>query len=419
MTRQTPLVRRPADWDDARLRSIAAEHGTPTYLIDCDRVQANYRRLADAFREAFPDPEVSYAAKANSSPVVLRAVLDADGTLECAGRGELRRTLAAGADPNRVRYTAVNPPAADLDAVCRVAADAPSFTVVVGAWDTVERLRERGFTGRVGVRVNPGIGTGHHEAVATGADAQFGVPADRAPAFADRLRETPCSLVGVHAHVGSGVLGDELADHCRAIERIVSIADRIGTDDLSFVDIGGGFGVPHRPDEEPLVPDRVASRVRAAVGSLDARLVVEPGRYVVADAGVLLTRVNTVKPTPEGRVVGCDASLATLVRPAMFDAFHPIRNCTAPDREPVACTVGGPCCTSADTFCTDRPTARPERGDVLAVGMAGAYGYELTSRFHSQPRPTELARQNGTVRVARAGETVEDVVATDAPPAGD
>ncbi len=402
-------VRRLADWDDEQLQSVAAEYGTPTYLIDTDRVRANYRRLAEAFERAFPEPAVAYAVKANSSPAVLDAVLDAGGHLECASRGELQRVLAAGADPNTVRYTAVNPPGADLDAISRVAADAPGLTVIAGARDTVERLRSRGFTGRVGLRVNPGIGTGHHEAVATGKDAQFGVPADRAPAVADWIRDGPCSLVGVHAHVGSGVLPEELDDHCRAVSRVADIARDIGTSDLSFLDVGGGFGVPYHPDDEPLAPARVARRFRAATGEIDARLVVEPGRYVVADAGVLLGRVNTVKPTPSTRVVGCDASLTQLVRPAMFDAYHPIRNVSAPDRDRTDCTVGGPCCTSADTFCTARPLARPDRGDLLAVGMAGAYGHELASRFHARPRPTEVALVGGDSRVARAGESVAEL----------
>jgi diaminopimelate decarboxylase len=179
--------------------------------------------------------------------------------------------------------------------------------------------------------------------------------------------------------------------------------------DLTLLDVGGGFGVPYREDEPPLELEVVGERVRAAAGDLGAQLALEPGRYVVADAELILTRVNTIKEAPSSTVVGVDASLATLLRPAMFEAYHPIRNVTAPGRESEPVSVGGPCCTSADVFCTDRPIARPEREDLLAIGNAGAYGYELASQFHSQPRPAEVAVDGGETSVVRRRETLDDV----------
>ena len=403
MTADSPPIRRLADWNHDRLEQLAEEHGTPLYVIDLERVRENYRRFA----AAFPDAHVMYAAKAHTGRAVLETLLDVGADIECAAGGELQRAIAAGADPNTLRYTAVNPPAADLDYAVSLAADHPEFTITAGAMDTFDRLEQRGYDGRVAIRVNPGIGTGHHEKVATGKDAKFGIPADRVASVADDVRER-FSLVGIHAHVGSGVLHDDLDDHCRAIARIVDLARQAGTDSLEFVDIGGGFGVPYREDEDPLDMNHVASRVRDAVGDLDAQLALEPGRYIVADSELILTRVNTRKEA-SSTVIGVDASLATLVRPAMFDAYHPIRNITASDRDPEPVSVGGPCCTSADVFCTDRPVASPVRGDLLAIGNAGAYGYELASQFHSQPRPAEVAIDGEDSRVVRRRETIEDV----------
>ncbi len=400
----SPPVRRLADWDHDRLRSLAAEHGTPLYVTDLDRVRANYRRFA----AAFPNAHVMYAAKAHTGRAVLSALLDAGADIECAAWGELQRAVEAGADPNTLQYTAVNPPGADLDRAVELAAEYPSLTITGGARDTFDRLAARGYDGRVAIRVNPGIGTGHHEKVATGKDAKFGIPGDEAPEVATAVRER-FDLVGVHAHVGSGVLATDLSDHCRAVARIADIARAIGTDDLEFVDVGGGYGVPYHEDESPLEMATVGERVRAAVGDLDATLKLEPGRYVVADAGLILTEVNTVKEAPSSTVVGVDASLATLVRPAMFDAYHPIQNVTAPDRASRPVSVGGPCCTSADVFCTDRPVAEPARGDVLAIGNAGAYGYELASQFHSQPRPAEVVTEGPESRIARRRESLADV----------
>jgi len=399
---QSPPVRRLSDWDHDRLVRLAGEYGTPLYVVDLDRVRENYRRFASAFADA----HVMYAAKAHTGRAVLGALLDANADIECAAAGELKRAIQAGADPNTLQYTAVNPPEADLDYAVGLAADNPGLTITGGARDTFDRLEARGYDGRVAIRINPGIGTGHHEKVATGTDAKFGIPYEQVPEVATDVRER-FDLVGIHSHAGSGVLHDDLDDHCRAIAKVAEMARTVG--DLEFVDVGGGFGVPYRETEEPLDVAVVARRVREAVGDLDARLALEPGRYVVADAELILTEVNTRKEAPATTVIGVDASLATLIRPAMFGSYHPIRNVSAPGRDPEPVSVGGPCCTSADVFCTDRPVARPERGDLLAIGNAGAYGYELANQFHSQPRPAEVAIEGDEERIVRRRETLEDV----------
>jgi len=404
MSHTSPPVRRVTDWDGEQLSSLAAEHDTPLYVVDLDRVAENYERFA----AAFPDAHVMYAAKAHTGRAVLKTLLDTGADIECAAAGELQRAIEAGADPDTLQYTAVNPPDADLDYATDLAAEHPGLTITGGARDTFDRLAARGYDGRVAIRINPGIGTGHHEKVATGKDAKFGIPYDDVVDLADDLRDR-FDLVGIHAHMGSGVLHEDLDDHCRAIAKVADLARDVGDDDLEFVDFGGGFGVPYHEDEEPLEMPTVGKRVREAVGDLAAQVKLEPGRYVVADAEVILTEVNTVKETPETTVVGVDASLATLIRPAMFDSYHPIANVSAPDREAEPVSIGGPCCTSADVFCTDRPVPRPEREDLLAVGNAGAYGYELANQFHSQPRPAEVAVEDGEPRVVRRRESMADV----------
>ncbi|MDZ7746269.1 MAG: diaminopimelate decarboxylase [Halobacteriales archaeon] len=398
------LVKRLADWNHDQLEQLAAEHDTPLYVLDIDRVQANYER----FNAAFPDAHVMYAAKAHTGQAVLSALLDSGADIECAAWGELQRAIDAGADPNTLQYTAVNPPDRDLDRAVELAAEYPGITITGGARDTFDRLEARGYDGRVAIRINPGIGTGHHEKVATGKDAKFGIPEPYVEDVADDVRER-FDLVGIHAHIGSGVLTDDVAEHARAVGKVADIARTVGDDELEFVDIGGGYGVPYRENEPPLDIEVVADQIRDAVGDLNAQLKLEPGRYVVADAELILTEVNTVKEAPESTVVGVDASLATLIRPAMFDSYHPIRNVTAPNREPLPVSVGGPCCTSADVFCTDRPIAEPRREDLLAIGNAGAYGYELANQFHSQPRPAEVAIEDGETRVVRRRETLDDV----------
>ena len=398
----TAAVKRLADWDGDRLERLATEYNTPLYVTDHDRIRENFARFTSAFDFA----HVMYAVKANTGRAVIRTLYDAGADIECAAAGELHRALEAGVAAENLQYTAVNPPDDDLDYAVDLWENTPELTITAGAEMTLDRLEARGFDGRLALRVNPGIGTGHHEKVATGKDAKFGIPYDAVPDLAESARDR-FEFVGLHAHVGSGVLSDDLDDHRRALRKVADLAERVG--DLEFVDLGGGFGVPYRPDEPPLDIEAAARMVRDVTADVDATIALEPGRYLVADAGALLTRVNTIKETPETRVVGVDAGLTALIRPAMFDSYHHIRNVTGGDREPIESSVGGPLCTSADVFCTDRPIPRPETEDLLAIGNAGAYGINLASQFHSQPKPAEVAIEGDEARVTRRRETFADL----------
>jgi diaminopimelate decarboxylase len=402
---ESPPVRRLADWDAERLRKLADEHGTPLYVQDFERVRENYARMASAF----PDADVRYAAKANTSRAVLRTLVDAGAGIECASAGEVERALAAGCPAGRVQYTAVNPPGEDLDYAVSTARERPGLTITVGARDTIDRLEERGFDGRLCLRVNPGIGAGHHEKVSTGADAKFGVPYDRAVETLADAAERGFDVVGIHAHAGSGISGEALDSHRELVSRMGELA-RDSPVDLEFVDVGGGFGVPYRPEEPPLDLASVARATREALGEVGATLAVEPGRYLVADAGVLLTRVNTVKPVGDDVAVGIDAGMTHLARPAIYDAHHEMRS-LAPDaegRERITATVAGPICESGDTFGAHGLPA-PERGDLLAVGNAGAYGYEMASQYNSRPRPATVVVDGDRSALERRRETVADI----------
>ena len=412
-----PAVRRLTDWDPDGLADLAEEHGTPLYVFDPERVRENCRRL----RAAFPDAEIQYAAKAHTARETLRTVHDEGLAIECASAGEVRRALDAGVPGRDVTYTAVNPPARDLDVVVDAWRSNPELTITAGAADTVDRLEERGFDGRLRLRVNPGVGAGHHEKVVTGGHPKFGVGLDRAPALAARAAEA-FDFTGIHAHAGSGISGDDLADHRELVRRLGDLARDLEADGIPVetVDVGGGFGVPYREEAPALDLDAVAEATREALGEIDGRLAVEPGRYVVADAGVLLTRVNTVKEAPSAVVAGVDAGMTTLLRPSMYDAYHAVRNldavgadrADAPDdapdqeRDTVGVTVAGPVCETADLLCENRPLPRPERGDLLAVGNAGAYGYEMASTYNSRPRPAEVTPDG---EVLRRRETLADV----------
>jgi diaminopimelate decarboxylase len=399
-------VRRLDDWSAADLRSLAAEYGTPLYVHDLDRTRENHERVA----RAFPDAAVHYAVKANAGRAVLDALRGAGAGAECASAGEVYRALDAGYDPAEIHYTAVNPPARDLDYVLDAA---PEATFVVGARDTVDRLAERGFDGRLALRVHPGVGAGHSEDVRTGADAKFGVPHDEAADVLGDAADRGFDVAGIHAHVGSGMLDEsDVASHREVVERLAAVA-RESPVGLEFVDVGGGFGVPYHPGEEPLDLDSVAATTRDVLAGVDATIVVEPGRYLVADAGVLLTGVNTVKPTDGATLAGVDAGMTTLLRPGLYGAHHEVRSLEpdVADREDDRVSVVGPICESTDVLAEDRDLPRPERGDLLAVGNAGAYGVEMVSQYNSRPRPAVVAVEGDDDRLVRERDELATLTA--------
>lgn len=403
----SPAVRRLADWSRAELARLAEDYGTPLYLIDLDRVEANGERLGDAF----PDARVHYAVKANAGSAVLERLATAGYGAECASAGEVIRALDAGFARRDILYTPVNPPARDLDAVVDRWRDEDGLTITVGAIDTIERLADRGYDGRVAIRIHPGVGAGHDTSVATGADAKFGIRVEAVDAAVEAAEEGGMNVVGLHAHAGSGISNEDVETHRQVVATLATVAESLPVD-LEFVDVGGGFGVPYRPNERPLALDRVAAATREALADLSVRTVLEPGRFLVADAGVLLTRVNTVKESAGGPLAGVDAGMTDLLRPAMYDAYHEIRNLhpAADERPQAAVSVVGPICESTDIFAENRELPVPERGDLLAIGNAGAYGIEMASQYNSRPRPAVVALSDGEDRLVRRRETVADIV---------
>lgn len=407
-----PAVRRLADWDAERLRTLAADYETPLYIIDLDRVAENLDRL----RAAFPESEVHYAAKANAGRAVLERLEREGSGVECASAGEVVRAIEAGFDGADVLYTAVNPPERDLDIVVDLADEHPELTITAGARDTIDRLAERGYDGRLCVRVHPGVGAGHGESVATGGDASFGIPAEAVPSVLDDAAERGFEVVGIHAHTGSGLSNEDRDTHRSVVEALATVVEESDVD-LEFVDVGGGFGVPYRPEEPPLELEPLAEATRSALAHLDVNIAIEPGRYLVADAGVLLTEVNTIKPAETGVFAGVDAGMTTLARPALYGSYHHVRSLAedGAEREEERVTLVGPICESTDVLARERPLPEPARGEVLAIGNAGAYGIEMANQYTSRPRPAVVALEAGNARLVRRREEISDVTTMEVP----
>jgi diaminopimelate decarboxylase/aspartate kinase len=374
---------RPQPWwhrRTAALRTLA-QTTTPAYVYDLATVQAR----AAALRGIGAIDRWHYAVKANPHPALLRTLAQAGFGFECVSPGELDAVFDAVPDiePGRVLFT---PSMADAGEY----ADAMRRGVRV-TFDAIEPLLALGggFAGMaITLRLDIGPGRGQHAHVRTGHDSKFGLPVEDLDRFRAAADAAGLRIEVLHAHLGSGIFD---AGHWRDVGiQLASLAERMP--DVQALNLGGGLGVPYLPGEPVLDLDAVAralDELRAAYPRLS--LWMEPGRYLVADAGVLLTRVRQVKRKGERTFIGCDAGMHTLLRPALYEAWHPIANLDRLD-EPatIRADIVGPVCESADTLGEDRRMPPTQVGDLLLVGVVGAYGAVMASDYNRRGRPLEI-----------------------------
>ncbi len=371
--------------DDATLRAVAEAFGTPVYVYDLDAVSAQVGRLRRAFLEA----ELFYAVKANPCGAVLRRLAELGLGAEVITEGELARALRAGFSPEHIL---LGGPRQDAELV------AAAQAARVG-WVSIDSLSQAQYwatqpgSSRFLVRLNPALDPRTHEHLATGAaTSKFGMPFDETVQVAEMLGNR---LAGFHVHIGSQIAGVDPYDEVfRQLERLLERFPHGQT-----LDLGGGFAVPDFPLEA------FAEKVGAFVGA--RQLLLEPGRFLVAESGTLLTKVLHVKPGSVKHVI-CDAGMADLLRPALYGARHPIR-VLGKDGPTEIVDIDGPLCENADRL--GRGVALPKvgPGDLLAVAEAGAYGLTMSSRYASSLRPAEVVLENGAARLVTERESVEDL----------
>jgi diaminopimelate decarboxylase/aspartate kinase len=381
---------RDAPWwqrDRARLVSLADE-GTPRYVYDLATVRARLHALLDAG----PVDRCFYALKANPHPEILR-VLEAEGCgFECVSLGELQHLFAVlpALHPARVLFTPSFAPRAEYEA-----AFARGVTVTVDSIELLQCWPELVRGRAVWLRLDLGRGDGHHQKVRTGgSDAKFGLPIARMDAFVAQARALDVRITGLHAHLGSGI---EATGHWRDVyAELAALADGIGTVDT--IDLGGGMPVPYRPDDVPFDVATWAQGLAAIKAAYPAlTLAIEPGRYLVAQSGALLLRVTQVVDKDGVRRVGVDAGMNALMRPALYEAFHDIRNLSRADATEMAIfDIVGPICESSDVLGQQRALPADTReGDVLLVADAGAYGMAMANTYNLRALPAEDVIEEG------------------------
>ncbi|MBI4207236.1 MAG: diaminopimelate decarboxylase [Betaproteobacteria bacterium] len=391
------------------LARIAQQHGTPCYVY-------SRAALTDAFRAfdaAFADRDhlVCYAVKASSNLAILNLFARLGSGFDIVSGGELERVLAAGGDPRKTVFSGVGKSELEM----RRALAAGIFCFNVESASELERLDrvagDMGKTAPVSLRVNPDVDAGTHPYIATGLKQnKFGVPYRDALALYRRAAGLPhLKVEGIGCHIGSQLT--DVAPFAAALERILDLVDRLQRESItiSHIDAGGGLGIRYQDETPPGVGDYA----RALLGRLGSRrhaLVLEPGRALTGNAGLLLTRVEYLKHGEEKNFAVVDAAMNDLLRPALYDAWHEVLPVTETDGVAQSYEVVGPVCESGDFLARDR-SLKLREGDLLAIMSAGAYGMSMSSNYNTRPRPAEVVVDGAAIHLIRKRERIAELMA--------
>ena len=395
---------------------IAEEFGNPTYVIDENRIRDNYNRFYNAFTKYYPDFKVFYACKANTNLAVMK-ILESEGcSIDAVSPGEVYIAKKVGFDGSRILFTGNNITNDELKFV-----HDEGVVLNIDSVSALKRLAKivdpEGL--KISFRVNPMVGAGHHDHCITGGVmSKFGIMDNEAVEVYTLAKELGFNPIGMHSHIGSGILDPE--PFKLAIESTMDIAGKVHQEtgiDFEFVDFGGGVGIPYTPEENIVDLDKFAE-VNVGLfkekieeyGMASPTMYLEPGRYLVGDASVLLVTVNSLKQSYR-KFIGVDAGFHTLLRPAMYDSYHHIVDASkmdAPNTQEV--DIAGNVCESGDLFARDRPMPDVEEGDVLGILNAGAYGFTMSSNYNSRPLTSEVLVTDGKCSLVRERQNFEDLL---------
>jgi diaminopimelate decarboxylase len=391
------------------LSAIAERFGTPTYVYSRAHIEAQYLSYTDALQGV--EHLVCFAVKANSNLGVLNVLARMGAGFDIVSGGELERVLAAGGRADRVVFSGVGKTREDM----RRALEVGVHCFNVESTDELERLQvvaaEMGKVAPVSLRVNPDVDAGTHPYISTGLkENKFGIAIADAEAIYVRAAQLPnLDVVGVDCHIGSQLTTVE--PFLDALDRLLDLVDRLADCGihLRHLDLGGGVGVRYRDEEPPLVADYIKA-IRARVGDRDLALVFEPGRYIVANAGVLLTRVEYLKHTEHKDFAIIDAAMNDLIRPALYQAWMGVSAVTPREGQGRAYDLVGPICETGDFIAKERELNLAE-GDLLAVQSAGAYGFVMSSNYNTRGRCAEILVDGDQAFEVRRRETVAELYA--------
>jgi len=402
--------------EDVDLTALADAVGTPFYCYSSATIERHYRVFAGAFSGT--DALVCYAMKANSNQAVVATLARLGAGADVVSGGELLRARAAGVPPDKIMFSGIGKTADEL----ALAVDEGILCVNVESEPELELLAAiaagKGRTADISIRVNPDIDPKTHAKIATGkAENKFGIPISRArEVYAAAAKLAGVRVAGVDMHIGSQITAlDPFGDAFALLAEFVGVLRGDGHT-IRHVDLGGGLGIPYRDDNEPPPhPDAYAALVKRATKHLGCKLIFEPGRLIVGNAGILVTRVLYLKHGEAKTFVIVDAGMNDLIRPTLYDAHHDIRPLREPARgvSRIIADVVGPVCESGDFLARDRSIAAPVSGDLLAVMSAGAYGATQSGTYNTRPLVPEVLVRAAEWVVVRPRVSAVQLIALD------
>ncbi|SDU36494.1 diaminopimelate decarboxylase [Halopseudomonas salegens] len=396
--------------EDVALRQVAEQHGTPCFVYSRHAIEQAWLAWDEPLKDC--SRLVCFAVKANSNLGVLNLLARLGAGFDIVSGGELERVLAAGGDPGRVVFSGLGKTAAEM----RRALEVGIYCFNVESSAELERLQqvaaELGVTAPVSLRVNPDVDAGTHPYISTGLkENKFGIDiADAAAVYRHAASMPNIDVKGVDCHIGSQLT--EVSPFLDALDRLLVLVDDLAAEEICIqhLDLGGGLGVTY-DDEQPPSPGEYLGQVRERLGDRQLSLVFEPGRSIVANAGVLLTRVNFLKPTAHKNFAIVDAAMNDLIRPALYSAWMGIDSVHPRDDRPSQVwDVVGPVCETGDFLGKDRELALAA-GDLLVVRSAGAYGFVMSSNYNTRPRAAEVLVAGNQQHLVRRRETIAELFA--------
>ena len=411
MNRAFPRLDGELHVGECAISELVAEFGTPLYVYDAQIIEAAYRQIEAAFRDV--DLLMAYSVKANGNLDILRRLIALGSGADIVSLGELRRCLTAGIPPGRIVFAGVGKTEVEMEAA--LAAGILAFNVESqGELRLLDAVAVRmGKRAPVALRVNPDVlADTPHEYTRTGhGESKFGIPLDRVLDLYRWAAGRPgLEIVGIDVHIGSQILEPE--PYQKALAEVLAIAEKLAGEgiELRFVDLGGGYGVRYE-DEARMSVEALADVVVPRVKEAGLTLILEPGRFVVGEAGLLVTKVLYLKDDGPKKFVVTDGGMTDLIRPSHYQGFHDIEPVLSRnDAKPTVVDVVGPICETGDFLARNRELALPREGDLLAVHTVGAYGFAMASNYNSRPRAAEVVVDGSSVVLARRRETFDDLI---------